>query len=218
MITLQETSTKPKLLAYVTYTDPRGKGAPTLIRNNIAAAQHLSPQRGGEHVLLEIHSKIRGNKTRISILNVYGRLAKKDLKLDKIIEDSLDTSQGKQIVIVGYFNAPHSIWGCKFNSRRCKTLVSMIEQEVLALLNKPNTPTSLGRRTSGYTTPDLTMAQGILATKCQNLGTSLGSDHEIMSIQIRGPRFKTQTGTAQLKQKTGQNQAPMQSALNTKPK
>ncbi|KAH7959685.1 hypothetical protein HPB49_013042 [Dermacentor silvarum] len=57
VIVLQEINQRPRFPGYVTYVDPTEKGTAALIRNSIAATQHLTAQRGCEHTLVELHSR-----------------------------------------------------------------------------------------------------------------------------------------------------------------
>ncbi|XP_077553513.1 uncharacterized protein LOC144168388 [Haemaphysalis longicornis] len=77
-------------------------------------------------------------------------------------------------------------------------LVNLMDQHNLALLNEPDTPTSMGTSTSRDTTPDLTLLSGTLDVSWRNTGVNLGSDHDILNITIRGPMFKARMGTAKL--------------------
>ncbi|KAH7946422.1 hypothetical protein HPB49_024696 [Dermacentor silvarum] len=55
----------------------------------------------------------------------------------------------------------------------------------------PDTPTCMGTSTTRDTTPDLSLLMGTLDASWQNVGTNLGSDHNVIRITIRGPTLKT---------------------------
>lgn len=73
IITLQETKVKPRMPGYITYTDPTEKSTAILVRNTVAATQHITAQHGCDHTLVEIHARDIGSTRNIFIQNVYCR-------------------------------------------------------------------------------------------------------------------------------------------------
>ncbi|KAH7940843.1 hypothetical protein HPB49_006810 [Dermacentor silvarum] len=51
----------------------------------------------------------------------------------------------------------------------------------------PDTPTRMGTSPTRDTTPDLSLLMGTVDASWQNVGTNLGSDHDVIRITIRGP-------------------------------
>lgn len=198
VIALQETNDRPKLAGYITYTDPSEKSTAILVRSNIAATQHVTAQRGCEHVLIEIHKRSIGNEKNIFVLNAYCRPSRKDPDFDGTLLDCIKEANTRPILMLGDFNAPHTQWGYKFQSKTGRQLANVIEQHNLVIMNEPDTPTRMGTSTSRDTTPDLSLLRGDLDLTWQNKGTNLGSDHDIICLTIRGPNFKVKLGQARI--------------------
>ncbi|XP_037579698.1 uncharacterized protein LOC119462422 [Dermacentor silvarum] len=114
------------------------------------------------------------------------------------IQDAVSKAGSRPLLVLGDFNAPHTTWGYRFCSKRGRELAHLIEQHNLTLLNEPDTPTRMGTSTTRDTTPDLSLLMGTLDASWQNVGTNLGSDHDVIRITIRGPTLKVKTGTARI--------------------
>ncbi|XP_037558252.1 uncharacterized protein LOC119435475 [Dermacentor silvarum] len=169
-----------------------------LVRNCIAATQHLTAQRGCQHTLVELHSRGIRNTENVFVLNMYCRPTKKGIDMAGTIQDAVSKAGSRPLLVLGDFNAPHTTWGYRFCSKRGRELAHLIEQHNLTLLNEPDTPTRMGTSTTRDTTPDLSLLMGTLDVSWQNVGTNLGSDHDIIRITIRGPTLKVKTGTARI--------------------
>ncbi|KAH7943478.1 hypothetical protein HPB52_008885 [Rhipicephalus sanguineus] len=81
VIALQETNGKPRLPGYVTYTDPTEEGTAVLVRSNVAATQHVTPQGGCEHTLVEIHARTIGNTGNLYVMSAYCRPSQRQYDL-----------------------------------------------------------------------------------------------------------------------------------------
>lgn len=195
---MQETNGRPKLAGYITYTDPSEKSTATLVKSSVAATQHLTPQRGCEHVLVEIHSREVGSGNNIFILNAYCRPSKKEIDFEGTLRDCAKEAKTRPILLLGDFNAPHTQWGYQFQSKRGKQLLHVIEQHNLTILNEPNTPTRMGTSTVRDSSPDLSLLKGDLDATWLNKGLNLGSDHDIICISIKGPDFRAKIGQARI--------------------
>lgn len=71
VIALQETHGSPRLPGYVSYTDQTEGGTAILVRNNVAATQHLTAQQGCEHTLVEIHTRNIGSSGNLFVMSAY---------------------------------------------------------------------------------------------------------------------------------------------------
>ncbi|XP_037577104.1 uncharacterized protein LOC119459377 [Dermacentor silvarum] len=114
------------------------------------------------------------------------------------MQDAVSKAGSRPLLVLGDFNAPHTTWGYRFCSKRGRELAHLIEQHNLTLLNEPDTPTRMGTSTTRDTTPDLSLLMGTLDALWQNVGTNLGSDHDVIRITIRGPTLKVKTGTTRI--------------------
>ncbi|XP_037555247.1 uncharacterized protein LOC119431874 [Dermacentor silvarum] len=114
------------------------------------------------------------------------------------IQDAVSKAGSRPLLVLGDFNAPHTTWGYRFCSKRGRELAHLIEQHNLTLLNEPDTPTRMGMSTTRDTTPDLLLLMGTLHALWQNVGTNLGSDHDVIRITIRGLILKVKTDTARI--------------------
>lgn len=68
----------------------------------------------------------------------------------------------------------------------------------MALLNEPGVVTRKGNSVNMDTTPDLSWMAGSLEVAWRNEDVDLGSDHSIISITIKGPRFRAAFGKARI--------------------
>lgn len=129
IILLQEPNGKAKLPGFISYEDPTGRSTATLIKNNIAATHHITPQRGLEHTLTEVHPKsVNKHEGGLFILNCYCRpRAKKPWGLDDTFTEAIRLATAKPnstLLIAGDFNAAHQTWGYHWNSARGKEIDS----------------------------------------------------------------------------------------------
>lgn len=198
IIAVQETNGPTKLPGYVTYTDPSGRSTATLIKSNIAALQHLTPQRECEHTLVELIPRTAKCKESIFILNVYCRPSKKRPGIKDTVCEALQLAGSSPLLILGDLNAAHKLWGYTYNSKRGKDLLSVIESHNLTLLNDPHTPTRTGNSVSRDTSPDLSLLRGSLDITWTNTMENLGSDHDIIRVLIKGLSYRSYIGTAKL--------------------
>lgn len=107
-LAIPETNSRPELPEYIAYTNPSEKSTGILVRSNIAVTQHMTCQRGRQHVLLEIHSRSIGNKDNTFILNAYCRHYEKYLNIEGRLRHSKGEAGSRPVLILGNFNAPHS--------------------------------------------------------------------------------------------------------------
>lgn len=83
MLALQETHGRPRLPGYGTYTEPTEAGTAILVRNNVAATQHLTEQRGCEHTLVEVHTSTIGGAGNLFVMSAYCRPSQRQYDLKK---------------------------------------------------------------------------------------------------------------------------------------
>ncbi|KAH7969449.1 hypothetical protein HPB52_018293 [Rhipicephalus sanguineus] len=173
VIALQETNGKPRLPGYVTYTDPTEEGTAVLVRSNVAATQHVTPQGGCEHTL-------------------------RQYDFDRVVSQAKRLAGSRPLLILGDFNAPHTTWGYKYQSKRGKALAKTMEDHEMALLNEPDVVTRRGNSANRDTTPDLSWLSGGLDAAWRNEDVDLGSDHSVIGIIIKGPQYRAVLGTARV--------------------
>lgn len=141
VIALQETRGRPRIPGYVTYTDPSKEGTAVLVRSNVAATQHLTAQKGCEHTLVEIHTRTIGSGGNLFVMSAYCRPSRRDLDFDEMVGQAKQLAGNRPFLVLGDFNAPHTTWGYKFQSKRGKALAKTMEDLELALLNEPGVAT-----------------------------------------------------------------------------
>lgn len=198
IIALQEVNSRTHLPGYVTYTDPTGKATATLVRKNVAATQHLTSQKGCEHTLIEVHSSSTKQKGNLFVLNAYCRPSNKKPGIQDTIQETLNLAKDQPALILGDFNAPHQMWGYRFNSMKGKEIVTIIDQNRLTLLNEPHVATRIGTSTSRDTCPDLSLLAGSIDIAWTNTQVSLGSDHEIIKLTVKDVTYKAHIGFARI--------------------
>ncbi|KAH7981810.1 hypothetical protein HPB52_001165 [Rhipicephalus sanguineus] len=187
-----------ELPGYVTYTDPTENGTAVLVRSNVAATQHVTAQGGCEYTLVEIHAREIGSSGNLFVMSVYCRPSQRQYEFDRIVSQAKGLAGSRPLLILGDFNAPHTTWGYKFQSKRGKALAKAMEDHEMALLNEPDVTTRRGNSTARDTTPDLTWSSGTLNVTWRNEDVDLGSDHSVIGITIRGSRYWAVLGTARI--------------------
>lgn len=198
VIALQETNGKPRLPGYVTYTDPTENGTAVLVRSNVAATQHVTAQGGCEHTLVEIHAREIGSAGNLFVMSAYCRPSQRQYEFDRIVSQAKGLAGTRPLLILGDFNAPHTTWGYKFQSKRGKALAKAMEDHEIALLNEPDVTTRRGNSAARDTTPDLSWLSGTLDVSWRSEEVDLGSDHSVIGITIRGSRYRAVLGTARI--------------------
>lgn len=198
VIALQETNGKPRLPGYVTYTDPTEKGTAVLVRSNVAATQHVTPQGGCEHTLVEIHARTIGNTGNLYVMSAYCRPSQRQYDFDRVVSQAKRLAGSRPLLILGDFNAPHTTWGYKHQSKRGKALAKTMEDYEMALLNEPDVVTRRGNSANRDTTPDLSWLSGGLDAAWRNEDVDLGSDHSAIGIIIKGSQYRAVLGTARV--------------------
>ncbi|XP_077548311.1 uncharacterized protein LOC144161527 [Haemaphysalis longicornis] len=198
VIALQETNSKPRLPGYVTYTDPTEEGTAVLVRSNVAATQHVTAQGGCEHTLVEIHARTIGNTGNLYVMSAYCRPSQRQYDFDRVVSQAKRLAGSRPLLILGDFNAPHTTWGYKYQSKRGKALANTMEDHEMALLNEPDVATRRGNSANRDTTPDLSWLSGALDVSWRNEDVDLGSDHSVIGITIKGPQYRAMLGTARV--------------------
>ncbi|XP_075543845.1 uncharacterized protein LOC142578332 [Dermacentor variabilis] len=94
------------------------------------------------------------------------------------------------LLIVGEFNAGHTLWGYLGDTRKGRHLAAAAQELGLTLINDTTTRTRIGSRGQVDTNPDLTFVVHSQDYAWTNTGETLGSDHCILHTEIyaRGKR------------------------------
>lgn len=131
-------------------------------------------------------------------MSAYCRPSQGHYEFDRVVMDAKKLAGNRLLPISGDFNAPHTLWGYKFQSKRGKALVKTMEDLDVSLLNEPGVTTRRGNSVSRDTTPDLSWLSGMLdiSWKCED--EDLSSDHTIITLTIRGPDFRAKLGAARI--------------------
>ncbi|KAL1436842.1 hypothetical protein MTO96_049242 [Rhipicephalus appendiculatus] len=194
----EDDGTATKLPGYLTYTDPTEEGTAVLVRSNVAATQHVTAQGGCEHTLIEIHAGTIGNTGNLYVMSAYCRPSQRQYDFDRVVSQAKRLAESRPLLILGDFNAPHTTWGYKYQSKRGKALAKTMEDHEMALLNEPDVVTRRGNSINRDTTPDLSWLSGALDASWRNEDVDLGSDHSVISIIIKGPQYRAVLGTARV--------------------
>ncbi|XP_050022658.1 uncharacterized protein [Dermacentor andersoni] len=169
-----------------------------LVRTNIAATQHLTAQKGCEHTLVEVHTRTIGSAGNLFVMSAYCRPSQRQYDFETTVNQAKRLAGYRPLLVLGDFNAPHPTWGYKCQSKRGKALAKGMEDQEMALLNEPGAVTRKGNSVNRDTTPDLSGMAGSLEVAWRNEDVDLGSDHSIISVTIKGPRFRAALGKARI--------------------
>ncbi|KAH7980510.1 hypothetical protein HPB49_016809 [Dermacentor silvarum] len=193
-----ETNGKPRLPGYVTYTDPTENGTAVLVRSNVASTQHVTAQGGCENTLVETHAREIGSSGNLFVMSAYCRPSQRQYEFDRIVSHAKGLAGTRPLLILGDINAPHTMWGYKFQSKRGKALTKATEDHEMALLNEPDITIRRGNSAARDTTPDLSWLSGTLDVSWRCEEVDLGSDLSVISITIRGSRYRAVLGRARI--------------------
>lgn len=180
LICLQETFLKPnKQLKFPGFTTLRKDrkelrgGILILIKENIKFHE-INTNSENEYQSIQI---LLENSETITIKNVYCSPTEDILKYQEIFENI-----SNKTIIVGDFNAHHTIWGCHDTNRRGQTMENFINQNNLTFLNT-GTPTFYKNNTIPSAI-DLTISTNNIAQKINWYvhNSNLGSDHHPIVI------------------------------------
>ncbi|XP_077552077.1 uncharacterized protein LOC144166425 [Haemaphysalis longicornis] len=139
-----------------------------------------------------------GNSGNLFVMSAYCRPSQRQYEFDRIVSQAKGLAGTRPLLILGDFNAPHTTWGYKFQSKRGKSLAKAMEDHEMALLNEPDVPTRRGNSAARDTTPDLSWLSGTLDVTWRSEEADLGSDHSVIRITIRGSRYRAVLGTARI--------------------
>ncbi|KAL1476386.1 hypothetical protein MTO96_036546 [Rhipicephalus appendiculatus] len=131
-------------------------------------------------------------------MSAYCRPSQRQYDFDRVVSQAKRLAGSRPLLILGDFNAPHTTWGYKYQSKRGKALAKTMEDHEMALLNEPDVVTRRGNSTNRDTTPDLSWLSGALDASWRNEDVDLGSDHSVISIVIKGPQYRAVLGTARV--------------------
>ncbi|XP_040074000.1 uncharacterized protein LOC115313370 [Ixodes scapularis] len=198
VIALQETGTDQiTLRGYTTFiTDPASRTA-TLVQTTQTAQAHTLPTTL-DYVFVELIPK-KKTQASLFILNIYSPPSSPLNEIDRLFKTVRQRTKGHGLVIIGDFNAHHTIWGCHRDNKKGRQLHEAIRQNNLHFCNTPDTPTRMGNSVSRDTTPDLTLTYGLKDPTWECLTETLGSDHYIIQLQLPHHEAAAQRiGTARL--------------------
>ncbi|KAH6927030.1 hypothetical protein HPB50_025345 [Hyalomma asiaticum] len=131
-------------------------------------------------------------------MSAYCRPSQRQYDFDRVVSQAKRLAGSRPILILGDFNAPHTTWGYKYQSKKGKALAKTMEDHEMALLNEPDVVTRRGNSANRDTTPDLSWLSGGLDAAWRNEDVDLGSDHSVIGIIIKGPQYRAVLGTARV--------------------
>lgn len=196
IIALQEVNSEAGLSFYRAFhCRNNSKKVTTLVHREQVAAIHdieTSPPSGIPHVFVEI-IPTRTSDPSLFVLNVYVA-PQEDPNLDALFRSALKVSRDCPLLIVGDFNAGHTLWGYPGDTRKGRHLAEAAQESGLTLINDTTARTRIGNRGQVDTNPDLTFVVHSKDYAWTNTGETLGSDHCILHTEIceRGRRRRKQ--------------------------
>ncbi|XP_037574606.1 uncharacterized protein LOC119456861 [Dermacentor silvarum] len=201
VIALQEPGTSPILPGYESYDSPTEGRAAVLINKALTAiGLDNIPDTNIDHVIVELilRRKKKAERRSIIIVNVYSPPKQKSTGFHALVQGACKLAQGKELVLLGDFNALDERWGYNRSDVKGKQLAAATEKFQLELLTDPANPTRIGNSVCRDTCPDLTFARGSANYNWDNLQESLGSDHCILRTQITESAMRRSIGQARI--------------------
>lgn len=132
------------------------------------------------------------------------------LRFPRYLNGHLDIWKKKdRFTLAGDFNAPHTNWGYRTNTKKGRNLVEAVEKYNMQLETLPLAPTGLGNSDCGYTYPDVTFTFNVKEGHRRNLDENLGSECYITSYSTTTPKFKKPFGNAKITDWTAYRYCPI---------
>ncbi|KAH6926237.1 hypothetical protein HPB50_015912 [Hyalomma asiaticum] len=174
----------------------RGRGVATLVsRRYTYLSRDLGEVADGiEYVMTEIlmNSPKKGlRRNSLFILNIYCSPSYRRARADSLLKRAVSMAGSYPLVVVGDFNAPHSVWGYAYDTPKGRELWQTATEADLTLITDKDFPTRRGNSTCRDTTPDLTFVKNIGEVKWVNTALDLGSDHYVIEVSFAIARFRT---------------------------
>lgn len=201
VIALQEPGTPPIFSGYESYnSQTKGKAAILIDKALTAVGLDNIPDTNIEHVIVELvlRQKKKGEKRSIIIVNVYSAPKQKNTDFHALVQGACRLAQGKELLLLGDFNALDERWGYNRSDVKGKQLAAATEKFQLELLTDPAFPTRIGNSVCRDTCPDLTFARGRANYNWDNLQESLGSDHFILRTKVTESAARRSIGEARI--------------------
>lgn len=183
IICLQEVGNNPRLLGYYTIKENEATRIATLVKKDVTAIEHKLATTASHALLVELIPTKRGRKSTF-VLNLYSPPSSRAENFEKLFRETITKSKDNQVIIAGDFNAPHTEWGYKRNTKKGENLISAAETCNLTFITDPNQPTRADGEQSSDTCPDLTLEKNDEDVTWTNLKENIGSDHAIISISV----------------------------------
>lgn len=154
------------------------------MRNKLTAIAHdlHLPNLNAEHQLVEILPN-KQRRCSIFLLNVYSA-EKRSQRFALLFAKAATLAGCSPLIIAGDFNAPHTAWGYRLDSRKGRDVMQASEDIQATLLTDANQPTRIGTSCCRDTTPDLTFSRNITC-EWSNTSQNIGSDHFILQTTGR---------------------------------
>lgn len=193
VVALQETGTQVKITGYTTFNelteaDNRPSTA-VAIQRNLTAMQIDLEEDNIPYTFVQLLPRKREHRC-VFILNLYSSPKDKSNRVIALLKKACKAAEKEQLVVVGDFNAPHTVWGYQNCTRKGNALYSVTSDLELTLITDPDRPTRIGNSVCRNTTPDLCFVRNANGALWDNTETSLGSDHYLVLITISSKGHK----------------------------
>ncbi|KAH7940123.1 hypothetical protein HPB52_021876 [Rhipicephalus sanguineus] len=148
-----------------------------------------------QHVFLEIVPQHR-EQPFLFLLNVYNPpRASENASLLSLLRAAAAKASKSPLLILGDFNVKHPDWVYPKADGPGRRLWELAQLN-LSLLTHPTQPTRIGNSVCRDTTPDLSFCRSVHDARWSNTHQSLGSDHYVLTIQVRTSPCKPHPHTA----------------------
>ncbi|KAL3245308.1 hypothetical protein MRX96_047008 [Rhipicephalus microplus] len=97
-----------------------------------------------EHTLVEIHAREIASSSNLFVIGVYCRSSQRQYEFGRITRQAKGLARTRPLLILADFNAPHTTWENKFQSKSGKALAKVMEDHEMVLLNELDVTTRRG--------------------------------------------------------------------------
>ncbi|KAH7955885.1 hypothetical protein HPB52_004859 [Rhipicephalus sanguineus] len=199
IIVVQESHADVSLSGFVAYNQAAHHPLPhpvtaVLIRRTLGVNRADLAFPEVHHVFLEILPQ-RREQASLFLLSVYNSpRATENASLLALLRPA--AARAAKAPLLGDFNVKHLDWGYPKADGPRRRLWELAQDLNLSLLTDPTQPTRIGNSVCRDTTPDLSFCRSVRDARWFNTHQSLGSDHYVLTIQVRTSPCKSCPHTA----------------------
>lgn len=192
VLALQETDTNGSIPGYDRFDTEQGttgKNICTFVRRDLAVKKHTVSMDGPTKLIVTEILPKRKKQQSLFICNMYSSPKDASAECAQVFKALNPLLVDNAAIVLGDFNAHHTIWGYGTDSVKGKAIVDAADRYNAVLLNDVTYPTRIGNSVQRNTTPDLAFSVNLEDVVWKNTQENSGSDHYIIEVQATLPGY-----------------------------